>query len=127
VWPLGRFASSFRDLNSELQGVVEANVPATARLEQICPHCVELFSRAKAQLDSHAAIFEQTDQALPTPLRLDADERFTGRGVTIAFLDSGLFPSGSHQTGQQDRAYKNIFQPEWPNLLGAPDVRAGMA
>ena len=30
-------------------------------------------------------------QALPTPLRLDADERFRGRNVTIAFLDSGFY------------------------------------
>jgi len=30
-------------------------------------------------------------QALPTPLRLDADERFRGRGITIAFLDSGFY------------------------------------
>jgi len=30
--------------------------------------------------------------AIPTPLRLDADESLTGRGVTIAFLDSGFHP-----------------------------------
>lgn len=29
---------------------------------------------------------------IPTPLRLDADERYAGRGVTIAFLDSGFHP-----------------------------------
>jgi serine protease AprX len=29
---------------------------------------------------------------LPTPLRVGADERYTGRGVTIAFLDSGFYP-----------------------------------
>ncbi len=29
---------------------------------------------------------------LPTALRLNADPRFTGRGVTIAFIDSGFFP-----------------------------------
>src|ERR1043165_1771518 len=28
----------------------------------------------------------------PVPLRLDADDRYTGRGVTIAFLDSGFYP-----------------------------------
>jgi serine protease AprX len=28
---------------------------------------------------------------LPTPLRLGADDRFRGRGVTIAFLDSGFY------------------------------------
>lgn len=29
---------------------------------------------------------------LPTPLRVGADEQFKGRGVTIAFLDSGFYP-----------------------------------
>ncbi|MCL4808197.1 MAG: S8 family serine peptidase [Thermoanaerobaculia bacterium] len=29
---------------------------------------------------------------LPTPLRLGADERFRGRGVTIAFIDAGFYP-----------------------------------
>lgn len=29
---------------------------------------------------------------LPAPLRLNADPRFKGRGVTIAFLDSGFYP-----------------------------------
>jgi serine protease AprX len=29
---------------------------------------------------------------IPTHVRLDADERYTGRGVTIAFLDSGFYP-----------------------------------
>ena len=29
---------------------------------------------------------------VPTPVRLNADLRFTGRGVTIAFLDSGFYP-----------------------------------
>lgn len=28
---------------------------------------------------------------LPTPLRLGADDRFRGRGITIAFLDSGFY------------------------------------
>jgi serine protease AprX len=29
---------------------------------------------------------------LPVPLRLDADARFTGKGVTICFIDSGFYP-----------------------------------
>ncbi len=29
---------------------------------------------------------------LPTPLRLNADPRFRGRGITIAFIDSGFYP-----------------------------------
>ncbi len=29
---------------------------------------------------------------LPTPLRLNADPRFRGKGITIAFIDSGFYP-----------------------------------
>ena len=50
-----------------------------------------IFRRGKSQIDSHARVFEQTSYVLPTPLRMEADERFTGKGVTIAFLDSGFF------------------------------------
>lgn len=35
---------------------------------------------------------EQAAQILPTPLRLGVNEQFAGRGVTIAFLDSGFYP-----------------------------------
>jgi hypothetical protein len=34
---------------------------------------------------------ETIEQALPVPVRMEADERYTGRGVTIAFLDSGFY------------------------------------
>src|SRR5882724_7272220 len=61
------------ELNQDLQSVVAANAPAMVHLAQVCPHCLELFSRAKSQLDSHAKIFEQTSYVLPTPLRMGAD------------------------------------------------------
>lgn len=38
-------------------------------------------------LDAEAAF-----GALPTPLRMRADPRFTGRGVTIAMVDAGFYP-----------------------------------
>jgi serine protease AprX len=112
------------DLHKNLQEIVKANAPDSRQLARVCPRCIELFSRAKAQLDSHAAIFQQTDYVLPTPLRLDVDERFSGRGVTIAFLDSGFY-SHPDLTKPVNRilAYKNIFQPgDDPNPLEAPDV-----
>lgn len=31
-------------------------------------------------------------EILPTPARLSADERFTGKGITIALVDSGFYP-----------------------------------
>jgi serine protease AprX len=68
-----------------------------------CPGCVqeqllrELLSRGDAlfeeavqarwPLDAEAAF-----GALPTPIRLRADPRFTGRGVAIALADSGFSP-----------------------------------
>jgi serine protease AprX len=63
-------------------------------------------------------------QALPTPVRLDADERFRGRDVTIAFLDSGFY-AHNDLTEPLNRivAYHSIFAPEDdPTFLQTPDV-----
>ncbi len=84
--------ASFVSLSDELQKVVGANAPAGSLLTEICPRCVELFERARVQLIQDAAVFEQGGYVLSTPLRMDADDRFTGRNVTIAFLDSGFYP-----------------------------------
>ena len=65
-----------------------------------------------------------TEQALPVPVRMDADERYTGRGVTIAFLDSGFY-AHKDLTEPVNRivAYHNIFAPEDdPSFLEKPDV-----
>ena len=56
---------------------------------------------------------EVIEQALPVPVRMDADERYTGRGVTIAFLDSGFY-AHKDLTEPANRivAYHNIFETE---------------
>jgi serine protease AprX len=79
-------------------------------VEQICARCAELFQRAQRQIDSHAAVFQQNSFVLPTPLRMDAHERFTGRGVTMAFLDSGFY-AHADLTEPRNRivAYHSIF------------------
>src|SRR6266498_388994 len=96
-------------LPESLQSIITPNA-ATTGASQVCGRCVELFSRAQRQIESHAAIFEQNEFVLPTPLRMDADERFTGRGVTIAFLDSGFY-AHPDLTKPRNRilAYHNIF------------------
>jgi serine protease AprX len=100
----------FPELHEDLKTIVAANGPAIEQLAQICPHCVELFSRAKSQLETHATIFAQTSYVLPTPLRMEADERFTGRGVTIAFLDSGFYAHPDlTQPTNRILAYQSIF------------------
>jgi serine protease AprX len=55
---------------------------------------------------------EVIEQALSVPVRMDADERYTGRGVTIAFLDSGFY-AHKDLTEPVNRivAYHNIFEP----------------
>jgi serine protease AprX len=91
----GREASdgliSFVTLPHDLQVIAAANAPSGVVVAEICPRCISLFERARTHLEAHAAIFQQGGHVLPTPLRLDADERFTGRGVNIAFLDSGFY------------------------------------
>ena len=100
-------------LPPHIAALLEANTDVASDLAQVCANCVELLSRAKAQIDSHQVVFEQTDHVLPTPLRLNADERFTGRGVTIAFLDSGFY-AHDDLTKPENRivAYYSIFDAE---------------
>ena len=99
------------ELPNDLSKLLHANAEVVDELAKICGPCVELFSRAKAQIDSHNVVFEQTDHVLSTPLRLNADERFTGRGVTIAFLDSGFY-AHDDLTKPVNRivAYHSIFE-----------------
>jgi serine protease AprX len=61
---------------------------------------------------------------LSTPLRLDADERFTGRGVTIAFLDSGFYPHVDLTTPKNRiLGYRNMLHEDGDlNSLFQPDV-----
>jgi len=95
-----------------LQSIIKPNA-ASADAAEVCSRCVELFDRAQRQIESHATIFEQNDFVLPTPLRMDADERFTGRGITIAFLDSGFYAHPDLTTPKNRiLAYHSIFAEE---------------
>lgn len=112
------------ELPAELAALIEANADVAREADQVCAACVELFRRAKAQIDSQPVVFERTDQALPTPLRLDADERFRGRGVTMAFLDSGFY-AHTDLIKPENRivAYHSIFDDEGDRTsLDTPDV-----
>ncbi len=63
--------------------------------------------------DHFFPIYHESDYGvIPTPLRLNADTRCTGRGVTIAFIDSGFFPHPDlTQPVNRVRAYVNIAEP----------------
>jgi serine protease AprX len=81
----------------------------------------ELISTSEP--DSSSATL-QLEQALPTPLRMDADDRFRGSGVTIAFLDSGFYAHPDlTQPINRIVAYHSIFAaPDDQTSLENPDV-----
>ncbi len=84
--------ASLSAMPEDLQMLIRANAPDSSAFDEICARCARLFSHAKDQIMTEAAVQKDGSHVLSTPLRLDADERFTGRGVTIAFLDSGFYP-----------------------------------
>jgi len=101
--------SAIATLPESLQSIILPNA-AAPDADEICSRCLELFNRAQRQIDSQAAIFEQHHFVLPTPLRMDADDRFRGRGVTIAFLDSGFYAHPDLTTPtNRILAYHSIF------------------
>jgi serine protease AprX len=103
--------TAFTDLGEELRGLIAANAPGGSLVSTVCPRCVRLFQRAQVQLHTDAAVFDQGGRVLPTPLRLGADPRFTGRGVTIAFLDSGFYAHPDlTQPVNRIRAYHTIIR-----------------
>jgi serine protease AprX len=115
---------SLTDVDEDLRSIIQANAPAIGAVARVCRGCVELFVRAKTQVESHAAIFEQVSFVLPTPLRMNADERFTGRNVTIAFLDSGFYAHPDLvQPSTRILGYHSIFADhDDPTTLETTDV-----
>ncbi|MEP6920398.1 MAG: S8 family serine peptidase [bacterium] len=99
-------------LEEELRVLIEANATG-GNASAVCAACFALFQRAQLQIGSHATVFDQTSFVLPTPLRMNADDRFTGHGITIAFLDSGFYAHPDLvQPVNRIIAYHNIFEPD---------------
>ena len=111
-------------LPPDLGRLIVANAPNSGAFDQVCARCVRLFTRAKNEIIADAAVQKDGSHVLSTPLRLDADERFTGRGVTIAFLDSGFYPHVDLTTPRNRiLAYRNMLDPEGDmSSLFDPDV-----
>jgi len=108
----------------ELQKLILANAPDTWEYQAVCARCVRLFERAKEHIIQDAAMQKDGSHVLSTPLRLDADDRFTGRGVTIVFLDSGFYPHVD-LTAPVNRviAYRNLLEADGElGSLFEPDV-----
>src|SRR5436305_5301676 len=111
-------------LPDELRQLIHANAPDARESQLACGRCVRLFERTKDHILKDAAMRKDGSHVLSTPLRLDADERFTGRGVTIAFLDSGFYPHADLTTPENRIvAYRNLLDPDGiTDSLNQPDV-----
>jgi serine protease AprX len=97
---------SGRDLEAEVATLVAANTPGWAGEDGLCRECARRFTGALDELRRHGA---PPGAILPTPLRLGALEAYRGRGVTIAFLDSGFY------------AHPDLVEPE-DRILAYVDV-----
>ncbi len=111
-------------LPDDLAKLICANAPDTTEFQAVCARCVRLFERAKENIIADAAMQKDGSHVLSTPLRLDADERFTGKGVTIAFLDSGFYPHVDLTTpSNRILAYRNLVDGDGDlSSLFQPDV-----
>jgi serine protease AprX len=79
---------------------IKAEFPEWSREDGLCSRCLDFFhseivlgQRILPAIGPHFPIKTVDDfVVIPTGLRLNADPRFTGKGVTICFIDSGFFP-----------------------------------
>jgi len=84
--------SAASELDPEVLLVVLANNPGWKVEDGLCRDCAHRFEEAVRHARAHYPAFAQVGAPiLPTPVRLFASDSFTGRGVTIAFLDAGFF------------------------------------
>jgi len=91
-----------RDLDAQLTRYLRLLHPAWDPDGSACPECVGeavLARRAarsatslQSDLQLSYPVYDQHEtQLLPTPVRMGANPNYTGRGVTLAFLDSGFY------------------------------------
>lgn len=96
---------------------VRALVEDYAALASGCTHCVDQLESALLKSNGFVpeAITSRVGENLivfPTPLRLNADSRFTGKGVTVCIIDSGFYP------------HPDLVRPR-NRILAAVDIPAG--
>jgi serine protease AprX len=97
-------------LDDDVAQLVAANMPGWHPELGLCRDCVRRFAKSHAYLVAHHPRFARGGvPILPTTLRLGALERYKGRGVTVAFLDSGFY------------AHPDLVEPR-DRILGYVDI-----
>lgn len=111
--------------DEQFLSLIASNVPGWVPEQGACEGCLDLFRRAVHRVRTNPTLFRDGRlHILPTPLRMGADERFTGRGVTIAFLDSGFYPHPDLiEPHHRILHYENLVDPHFDRAeLSIPDV-----
>jgi len=87
-----RIITSSDSVDESLHPLLAVNMHAWEPGKPICIECVHRYSQLHDELTAAFPHFaDQELKVVPTPMRLDAPEEFRGRGITIAFLDSGFY------------------------------------
>jgi serine protease AprX len=111
-------------VHDSLHPLLAVNMHSWEPGKPICIDCILRYSRLHDELCAAFPQFaEQELKVVPTPMRLDAPDEFRGRGVTIAFLDSGFF---SHDDLAKPRnrvlKYVNLVERAKPSDLTTPQA-----
>lgn len=91
------------EIENHIARILRENNPGWKREDGACPECVhgavEKAIEARSPTSLHAELLtpfpvysRHEKRLLPTPIRVQANPNFTGRGITVAFLDSGFYP-----------------------------------
>jgi serine protease AprX len=111
-------------VDESLHPLLAVNMHAWEPGKQICTDCIRRYSQLHDELSAAFPHFaEQELKVVPAPLRLDAPDEFRGRGVTIAFLDSGFY---AHPDLAKPRnrilKYMNLVERAKPSDLTTPQT-----
>jgi len=126
-------------LPAEVAKRIERDHPTWETKDGACPACVQQALLQTLLEHGDAALHEEIQSvwpldaeaafgALPTPLRMHADPRFRGRGVTMAMIDAAFYPhpdlvqARNRIVGWADASRQRIRhrrfrageKPEWP-------------
>jgi serine protease AprX len=79
---------------------IKIHNPSWSEEDGTCSRCVDYYQteivleqRILPEIGPYFPVKSADDFViLPTAVRLDADPRFTGKGITICFIDSGFYP-----------------------------------
>lgn len=105
------------DFDETFAEFINANVPHWQASDGLCYVCLEFFRKAHSRLSkiSNKIFSDGEYRILPTPLRVGAHDKYTGRGVTIAFLDSGFYPHPDlTEPHNRIKHYVNVANPDAP-------------